>query len=67
MKTILTTLAIALMAFVFNTSAFAGAESPTKFIQKIDELPDTDQADNERDVADSGNEGSTSAAQESDQ
>ena len=34
---------------------------------ELDELRDPDQADNERDVADSGNEGLTSAAQESDQ
>ena len=31
-------------------------------VAEIDELRDPDQADNERDVADSGNEGSTSAA-----
>ena len=34
---------------------------------QIDKLNETDQAGNERDIADSGNEGSTSAAQESDQ
>ncbi|MCY4034436.1 MAG: hypothetical protein OXF24_08035 [Hyphomicrobiales bacterium] len=37
------------------------------FVQKMDELRDPDQAGNERDVADSGNEGPSSAAQESDQ
>ena len=34
---------------------------------QIDELRDPDQTGNESEVADSGNEGSTSAAQESDQ
>ena len=36
-------------------------------VAEIDELKDPDQADNERDVADSGEEGSTSAASTSDQ
>ena len=35
--------------------------------QQIDKLKGPDQQDNERDVADSGNEGSTSAASTSDQ
>ena len=34
---------------------------------ELDELRDPDQAGNESEVADSGNEGSTSSAQESDQ
>ena len=89
MKTILTTLAIALMAFAFNTDAFAGGEKeekPPKPKPKVElkydpnksrcsdsvsgcafgEAESNDGLDG-RDVADSGNEGPTSAAQESDQ
>ena len=68
MKKVLTAIfAIAVMVFAFSADVFAGAESPTKFVEEIDELRDTDQAGNESEVADSGNEGPTSAAQESDQ
>ena len=68
MKKVLTAIfAIAVMVFAFSADAFAGAESPTKFVEEIDELRDADQAGNESEVADSGNEGPTSAAQESDQ
>lgn len=82
MKTILTmTFAIALMVFAFNTTsasanegtyhcmglpAWLGECDPDETAE-IDELKDPDQKDSERDVADSGNEGSTSAASASDQ
>ena len=90
MKTILTTLAIALMVFAFNTPSLVHATEesdrkaeeflfgkPCKKVWKgggyhtecqhaeIDEVKDPDEAESE--VADSGNEGPTSAAQESDQ
>ena len=79
MKTILMTIfAIAVMVFAFNASlAFADGEGCEGWnvwggdchLSQIDELEDPDQADNEseNEVADSGNEGPTSAAQESDQ
>ena len=76
MKTILTTIfAIAVMVFAFNAPAFAEGEGCDGWdvwggdchLSQIDELKDPDQADNESEVADSGNEGTTSAAQESDQ
>ena len=88
MKTILTTFAIAVMVFAFNTDAFAGekAEEKPKPKPKVElkydpkkircsdsisgcvfgEAESNDGLDG-RDVADSGNEGPTSAAQESDQ
>ena len=81
MKTILTTtFAIAVMAFAFNATP---AEAWTKYDQcratggSVDDcrqyaegdLHDLDREENESEseVADSGNEGPTSAAQESDQ
>ena len=79
MKTILTAVfAIALMVFAFNTTpAQAWSEydkcrangGSLDYCRKYAEgdLRDIDQTDNEREVADSGNEGSASAAQESDQ
>ena len=81
MKTILTTIfAIALMVFAFNTNTVMAGDPPGKFlpdchrnptqkgceVAEIDSI-DSNQVENEKDVADSGNEGTTSAAQESDQ
>ena len=78
MKTILmTTFAIAVVVFAFNvTPSYAGEDDlenikcsfadcsnpadPT--FPSLTEVNDPDQADNERDIADSGDEGSTSAA-----
>ncbi|MCY4032188.1 MAG: hypothetical protein OXF05_08725 [Hyphomicrobiales bacterium] len=64
--TLTTTFAIALMVFAFNTNpvmAFGGdgiwASKP-----QVDEVQDPDETGNERGVADSGNEASTSAASE---
>ena len=81
MKMILTTtFAIAMMVFAFNTSpAFAKSAfqkcmdawnneaACREHLAKLDNLRDPDQAGGESAVADSGNEGTTSAAQESDQ
>ena len=80
MKTILmTTFAIAVMAFAFGTTPSYANEAADKafgctdekrekaMCKRVDNLRDPDQAGSEKDVADSGNEGSTSAAQESDQ
>lgn len=83
MKTILTTtFAIAVMVFAFNASpAFAKSAfekcmeawnneaACREHLAKLDELRDPDQAgaDGESAVADSGQEGAVSAAQESDQ
>ena len=66
--------------FAFNaTPSHADEKAQCKWIEvwqkcekyrenaQIDELQDSDQADNERDVADSGEEGSTSAAEASEQ
>ena len=47
-----------------HTNAFAAAENPKKFVEEINDVKDLD---NGKEVADSGNEGNTSAAQESDQ
>ena len=77
MKTILTITMFALAASA-TTPAFASAEGDCEGwdiwgpncglkVEKIDELNDPDQADNQRDVADSGNEGSTSVASTSDE
>ena len=79
MKTILTTVfAIALMVFAFGSTpaeawseydkcrANGGSLDDCRKYAEGD-IRDIDQADNESEVADSGNEGSTSAAQESDQ
>ena len=78
--TLITTFSIAVMAFAFNAgSAQAIGDTATcydeytcnknKNVASVDEIRDLDQteADNERDVADSGNEGSTSAASTNDQ
>ncbi|MCY4031460.1 MAG: hypothetical protein OXF05_05030 [Hyphomicrobiales bacterium] len=73
MKTMWTTIfAIALMVFAFNaTPSYAGDEHGCTHLQKamgtchtaqVDEVQDPDQTDGERDVADSGEEGSSSAA-----
>ena len=78
-----TTFAIAVMVFAFNTNpAMAGetncpeGQVPGLFKPCVPKKPDgsiygemdrLEDPDNEKDVADSGNEGSTSAAQESDQ
>ena len=72
--TVLATAVIAL-AGIFSTNAFAEGEGCDGWdvwggdchLSQIDELKDPDQADIESEVADSGNEGSASAAQESDQ
>ena len=70
--TLITTFAIAVMVLAFNaTPSYAGDEHGCTHLQKamgtchtaqVDEVQDPDQADGERDVADSGEEGSTSAA-----
>ena len=44
-----------------------GTTNCEQYHSSIDDLKDPDQADSERDVADSGSEGSTSAASASDQ
>ncbi|MCY4038761.1 MAG: hypothetical protein OXF09_04805 [Hyphomicrobiales bacterium] len=66
MKTILTTIfAIAVMVFAFHTKPVMAGSGDGIWASnqpQVDELNDPDQADNERDIADSGNEGSTSAA-----
>ncbi|MCY4038768.1 MAG: hypothetical protein OXF09_04840 [Hyphomicrobiales bacterium] len=76
MKTILTTIfTIAVMAFAFNANPVMATEEEQcwwmESLQKcakykdqaqVDDVQDPDQADGERDVADSGEEGSTSAA-----
>ena len=80
MKKVLTAIfAIAVMVFAFSaTPSHAGDEDGCTHLQKtlgtchtaqVDEVHDLDQAGDgdETDVADSGDEGSTSAAQESDQ
>ncbi|MCY4038217.1 MAG: hypothetical protein OXF09_02020 [Hyphomicrobiales bacterium] len=77
MKAILTTItfAFALMVFAFNANpAFAHAQTDDCpgykawglecYFSQIDEVDDPSQEGNERDVADSGEEGSTSAASE---
>ena len=50
-----------------NISASGTVEAHKQDCPEISELEKPDQAGNESEVADSGNEGSTSAAQESDQ
>ncbi|MCY4047983.1 MAG: hypothetical protein OXF24_00135 [Hyphomicrobiales bacterium] len=71
------------MVFAFNTNLVIAIEGKTPACvqrtaggkrsktewgeNEVDSLDDPDQADNERDIADSGDEGTTSAAQESDQ
>ena len=75
--TLITTFAFALMVFAFNvTTSYAGDKDGCTHLQKImgtchtaqiDDLKDPDQPDNERSVADSGDEGSTSAASAEDQ
>ncbi|MCY4031824.1 MAG: hypothetical protein OXF05_06875 [Hyphomicrobiales bacterium] len=75
MKPLITTFAFALMVFAFNANpAFANEEKqplcqvgkwyeprvPCDQVVEIDEIQD--QADNENTIADSGEEGSTSAA-----
>ena len=83
MKTILTIIfAIAVMVFAFNTDfvmareaspdcpdgqGWAGEPYGCIDVSQMENLKDLDQTDKETDVADSGNEGTTSAAQESDQ
>lgn len=77
MKTILTTIfAIAMMVFASNTNpAFANGEDiKCEFVDCSDpdnprfpELTEVEEPDTEREVADSGEEGSTSAASASDQ
>ena len=78
MKTILmTTFASALMVFAFNAFPAMASEECNHLTKalgtcweesaKIEELKDLDQPDNEREVADSGDEGSTSAASASEQ
>ena len=81
MKVLITIFAIATMVFAFNTpSAFAKegqyqCVGIPKWIGKcdtdndiaLDELHDPDRSDNERDVADSGEEGSTKETGASDQ
>ena len=95
MKTLITTLAIAVMAISFSGEAFANAETndktkkaftePVKWIecnlggegkpvaecnQDIKDAfseNESGETDNDREVADSGEEGSTSAASASDQ
>ena len=76
MKTTLTTIfAIAVMVFAFNPSpvfaksafdkcmdAWDNEAACREHLARLDDLKDPDQQDNERDVADSGDEGSTSAA-----
>ena len=53
---------------VCKTWQWVAAESPEKFFgNNLDELEDPDQQDGGREVADSGNEGSTSAASASEQ
>ena len=78
--TLITTFAIAVMVFAFSANPVMAAEKKGLFIPdcsrnpeqvgcqvaEIDDLNDHDQADKERDVADSGDEGSTSAASASD-
>ena len=76
-KIILTSLAMAVMVFGFNvTPSHAGDEDGCTHLQKsmgtchtaqVNEVQDLNEAVNESEVADSGDEGSTSAAQESDQ
>ena len=78
--TLITTFTLAVMVLAFNaTPAFAKStfdkcmdawnnEAACKeYLARLDDLRDPNQADNERDVADSGNEGSTSAASADDQ
>ncbi|MCY4052371.1 MAG: hypothetical protein OXE98_00660 [Hyphomicrobiales bacterium] len=70
MKTILTTIfAIALMVFAFNTNpVIAGSGDGIWASNQVDELENLEgESGTEKEVADSGNEGTTSAAQESDQ
>ena len=81
MKTTLTTtFALAVMVFAFNanpvmagedtflcTNEETGEQYVCPIFSSVDELRDPEQAGNEKDVADSGNEGSTSAASASDQ
>ena len=72
--------AVALMVFAFNASpvfaksvyekcmdAWNNEAACREHLAKLDNLRDPDQAGGESAVADSGNEGPTSAAQESDQ
>ncbi len=81
MKTILTTItfAFALMVFAFNANPvmaneeeecwwWGAQEKCEKYNQsaQVDDVEDPGQADSERDVADSGEEGSTSAAEAND-
>ena len=81
MKKILkATFAIAVVVFAFSASpvfaksafdkcmdAWNNEAACREHLARLDTLRDPDQADNERDVADSGNEGSTSAASADDQ
>ena len=77
MKTLITTSALALMiVFAFNAApSHASEEEQCRWwgdmkkcdkyrpqTAEIDEMKDPDQVENERDVADSGDEGSTSEA-----
>ena len=48
-------------------SIMEGTTNCEQYHSSIDDLKDPDQVDNERDIADSGNEGSTSATSASDQ
>ena len=75
--TLVTAFAIALIVVASNVSpAQAIGDVATcydeytcnknKNVANVDELQDPDRTDNERDIADSGNEGSTSAASASD-
>ena len=74
MKAVITTFAIAMMVFAFNaTPSHAGVSyndyectdsRQGKVCKRISEI---ETPDRERDIADSGNEGSTSAASANDQ
>ena len=79
MKTLITTFAIAIMAFSFSaTSSYANEVADKVFgctdekrdkamCKRVDNLHEPDQTSNERDVADSGQEGSASSASTGDQ
>ena len=79
MKTLITTFAIALMTFAFDAAPSYANEAADKVFgctdekrdkamcKRVDNVRDPDQAGDERAIADSGDEGSTSAASANDQ
>ena len=83
MKTLTTIFAIAVMVFAFNANPVMAAEDDGPYwecpqdsivdgernleCRLVSEIKDLEQPDNERDVADSGSEPSTSVASASDQ